>query len=123
MMATWLEPRRFPTAIAIGSSNCSTIHPRRMRRFAVPPHATPAIMADWQIERLAKSNERTGFSRGKPSLDDFIRTLVSPYEKRNLGRTYVAVRPDETQVCGYYWLASGAGPFLQMPAPAAKNLP
>jgi GNAT superfamily N-acetyltransferase len=94
-----------------------------MRRIAVPPRATPAVMADWQIERLAKSHERSAFSCGKPSLDDFIRTLVSQYEKRNLGRTYVAVRPDETQVCGYYTLASSAVPLLHMPAQAAKKLP
>ena len=94
-----------------------------MRRSAVPPPAIPAVMADWQIERLAKSHERSGFSCGKPSLDDFIRALVTQYEKRNLGRTYVAVRPGETRVCGYCTLASGAVPFMHLPAPAAKKLP
>jgi hypothetical protein len=34
-------------------------------------------MADWQIERLSKSHSRFDFSCGKPSLDDFIRALVS----------------------------------------------
>jgi GNAT superfamily N-acetyltransferase len=80
-------------------------------------------MADWQIERLAKSHERAGFFSGKPSLDDFIRTLVSQYEKRNLGRTYVAVRPGEKRVWGYDTLASGAVPFMHLPAPAARKLP
>jgi GNAT superfamily N-acetyltransferase len=80
-------------------------------------------MGDWQIERLANSHERAGFSCSKLSLDEFIRTLASQYEKRNLGRTYVAVRPGETRVCGYYTLASGAVPFQQLPVPTAKKLP
>ena len=52
-------------------------------------------MADWQIERLERAHVRDTFSCGKPPLDEFIRRLVSQYEKRNLGRTYVAVRPGE----------------------------
>jgi GNAT superfamily N-acetyltransferase len=80
-------------------------------------------MGDWPIERLAKSHERSGFSCGKPPLDDFIRTLVTQYEKRNLGRSDVALRPGESRVCGYYTLASGAIPFVTVPAAAAKKLP
>ncbi len=80
-------------------------------------------MADWQIERLARHHERSGFSCGKPPLDDFILRLVTQYEKRNLGRTYVAVRQGESQVRGYYTLASGAIPFQNLPEPAAKKLP
>jgi hypothetical protein len=59
-------------------------------------------MADWQIERLERSHVRDAFSCGKPPLDEFIRRLVNQYEKRNIGRTYVAVRPGEKQVLGYY---------------------
>ena len=80
-------------------------------------------MAEWQIEALAKSHERSGFSCGNWPLDEFIRTLVTQYEKRNLGRSYVAVRPGESRVCGYYTLASGAVPLLHLPALAAKKLP
>jgi GNAT superfamily N-acetyltransferase len=80
-------------------------------------------MADWQIERLARHHERSGFSCGKPPLDDFILRLVTQYEKRNLGRTYVAVRQGESQIRGYYTLASGAVPFQNLPEPAAKKLP
>jgi GNAT superfamily N-acetyltransferase len=80
-------------------------------------------MADWQIERLAPSHDRSGFSCGKPPLDNFLRTLVSQYEKRNLGRTYVAVRPGEGRVLGYYTLASGAIAFENLPGPTARKLP
>ena len=80
-------------------------------------------MADWQIERLERGHVRDAFSCGKPPLDEFIHRLVSQYEKRNLGRTYVAVRLSEKQVLGYYTLASGAIPFQNLPEPSARKLP
>ena len=80
-------------------------------------------MDDWQIERLGKTHDRSGFDCGKVPLDDFLRSLVSQYEKRNLGRTYVAVRPGEKRVLGYYTLASGAISFQNLPADAGRRLP
>jgi GNAT superfamily N-acetyltransferase len=80
-------------------------------------------MADWQIERLERSHVRDAFSCGKPPLDEFIRRLVSQYEKRNIGRTYVAVRLGEKQVLGYYTLASSSIPFQNLPEPSARKLP
>jgi GNAT superfamily N-acetyltransferase len=80
-------------------------------------------MADWQVEPLDRSHERDEFACGKAPLDNFLRTLVSQYEKRRLGRTYVAVRPGEKRVCGYYTLASGAVSFENLPEKASKKLP
>ena len=77
-------------------------------------------MADRCLDRR---HERSGFSCGRPPLDDFILRLVSQYEKRRLGRTYVAVRQGETQVRGYYTIASGALPFEHVPEPSARKLP
>lgn len=80
-------------------------------------------MAEWNVERLSRDHERGEFSCGKGPLDSFIRTLVSQYEKRRLGRTYVVVRPGEKRVLGYYTLASGAVSFENLPAEASKKLP
>src|SRR5437588_9239854 len=80
-------------------------------------------MAEWTIEPLNRSHERSEFCCGKSPLDNFLRSLVSQYEKRRLGRTYVAVRPGEKQVLGYYTLASGAVPFAHLPGRMAKKLP
>jgi GNAT superfamily N-acetyltransferase len=80
-------------------------------------------MPEWSVEPLARHHERSGFSCGKPPLDEFLRTLVSQYEKRQLGRTYVAVFPGTAKVAGYYTLASGAIPFQNLPPAAAKKLP
>lgn len=80
-------------------------------------------MAEWVVEPLSRLHERADFSCGQPALDDFLRSLVSQYEKRRLGKTYVAVRPGETLVLGYYTLASGAVSFDHIPKGAARKLP
>jgi GNAT superfamily N-acetyltransferase len=80
-------------------------------------------MDDWRIERLDRSYHRGAFHCGKAPLDDFIRSLVSQYEKRNLGRTFVALPKGENRVVGYFTLASGAVPFQNLPDVAARKLP
>ena len=80
-------------------------------------------MVDWTIEPFGKCHERASFTCGKPPLDDFIRARVSQYEKRRLGKTFVAVPPDEPRVIGYYTLAAGAIDFERLPADAARKLP
>ena len=80
-------------------------------------------MADWRIERLDRSHERGEFCCGKAPLDEFLRSLVSQYEKRNLGRTYVAIKEGEKRVYGYYTLASSAVPFAYVPPKIARKLP
>jgi GNAT superfamily N-acetyltransferase len=80
-------------------------------------------MPDWFIERLDKSHERSEFCCGQIPLDDFLRHLVSQYEKRRLGRTYVAVRGEEKRVVGYYTLAASSISFQHLPKQLAKKLP
>ncbi len=80
-------------------------------------------MADWTIEPFGKDHERSGFSCGRTSLDDFIRARVSQYEKRRLGKTFVAVPPGEKRVVGYYTLAAGAVAFEHLPEDASRKLP
>jgi GNAT superfamily N-acetyltransferase len=80
-------------------------------------------MAEWSVEPLDRSHARGEFTCGKGPLDQFLHTLVSQYEKRRLGRTYVVVRPGEKRVLGYYTLASGAVCFETLPQQATKKLP
>jgi predicted GNAT family N-acyltransferase len=79
-------------------------------------------MADWTIERLGPGHDRQGFVCGKTSLDDFIRTKASQYERKHIGRTYVAVRTGKTKVLGYYTLALGSVELAHLPKAAAKKL-
>lgn len=80
-------------------------------------------MPEWVIERLDRSHERAEFRCGKPPLDDFLHSLVSQYEKRKLGRTYVAVGAGEKRIYGYYTLASGSVSFQDLPPKAGRKLP
>lgn len=80
-------------------------------------------MDEWRIEHLGRDHERGEFCCGRPLLDTFLRTQASQYEKRRLGRTFVAVEPDDPRVCGYYTLASGAVSFEHMPAETSRKLP
>src|SRR5262249_21266028 len=80
-------------------------------------------MAEWRIEPLRASHERGDFSCGKAPLDDFLRLRASQYEKRRLGRTYVAVFPGAMKVAGYYTLAAGAIAVADLPPKASKRLP
>lgn len=75
------------------------------------------------IEPLEKAHERAAFTCGKPSLDDFIRNRVSQYEKRRLGKTFVAVAEGEKRVMGYYTLAAGSIRFEHLPTAATRKLP
>jgi GNAT superfamily N-acetyltransferase len=79
--------------------------------------------ADWQIERLAKRHDRATFNCGRPILDDWLKLRVSQFEKRDLARTYVAVRAGETQVLGYYAISNHRVTFEMLPAELAKGLP
>lgn len=80
-------------------------------------------MADWIIEPFGKAHDRSAFTCGKPSLDDFIRIRVTQYEKRHLGKTFVAVPEGEKRVIGYYTLAAGAVRFEHFPTEASRKLP
>ena len=80
-------------------------------------------MADWVIEQLNASHERESFHCGHESLDMFLKNLVTQYEKRRLGRTFVATSPGEKRVVGYYTSASGSFAFDALPESARKKLP
>ncbi len=80
-------------------------------------------MVDWIIEPFGKSHDRSAFTCGKPALDEFLRTRVSQYEKRRLGKTFVAVLQGEQRVRGYYTLAAGAVAFEHLPTVASTKLP
>lgn len=80
-------------------------------------------MSEWRIERLDYRHVWEGFDCGKPSLNDFLQALVGQYEKRNLGRTYVALQERGERILGYDTLASGAIAAGSLPAKQAKKLP
>jgi GNAT superfamily N-acetyltransferase len=79
--------------------------------------------ASWVIERLGRQHDRTTFGCGQPLLDDWLKLRAGQYEKKNLARTYVAVRPGDTAVRGYYAISSHRVAFEALPDDQAKGLP
>jgi GNAT superfamily N-acetyltransferase len=80
-------------------------------------------MVEWIIERLGPAHMRAEFSCCRPQLDEFLRTLVTQYERRGIGRTFVARAPEQMRVAGYYTLAAGSFDVGLLPAAARKKLP
>jgi len=79
--------------------------------------------ADWVIERLGQQHDRTVFACGNPVLDDWLKMRAGQYEKKDLARTYVAVRPSEGTVLGYYAISAHRVAFEALPEEQTKGLP
>jgi GNAT superfamily N-acetyltransferase len=77
----------------------------------------------WHVERFGKRHDRSQFDCGVESLNDWLRKLVSQYERRDLARTYVAVQPGENLVLGYYAISNHRVGYEALPAEQAKGLP
>ncbi|APW61412.1 GNAT family N-acetyltransferase [Paludisphaera borealis] len=77
----------------------------------------------WSIERLGASHDRSSFDCGQPMLSDWLRQKAGQFQKRDLARTYVAVRKGEAVVLGYYALSNHGVAFEALPADQAKGLP
>jgi GNAT superfamily N-acetyltransferase len=77
----------------------------------------------WTIERLGKKHDRSHFDCGQSALDNWLKLLAGQYEKRDLARTFVAVRPGETVVLGFYALATHRVTYEALPADQARGLP
>jgi ribosomal protein S18 acetylase RimI-like enzyme len=94
-----------------------------MRHCGERPSVTGKKMPEWTISPLTKIHDRAEFSCGKASLDSFLRSHVTQYEKRRLARTYVATELGSTKVAGYYTLAAGALDASVLPEALRKKLP
>lgn len=81
-------------------------------------------MTDWQIKPLDRAHATAAFTCGQPSLDAFLKSLASQYERQDIGRTFVAVRGEEDkQVFGYYTLTVSSITVECLPETLRKKLP
>lgn len=80
-------------------------------------------MPTWQIEHLSRHHDRSGFDCGVAALNDWLKKLVSQYEKRDLARAYVAVAPGNPQVLGYYAISNHRVGYDALPPDQSKGLP
>ena len=70
----------------------------------------------FRIEPIAKEHKTKGFDCGEAELNSFLTRFALKNDHHDIGRTFVAVRPDETDVMGYYTISSGTVTFEQLPA-------
>jgi GNAT superfamily N-acetyltransferase len=69
----------------------------------------------FRIEPIAKEHKTKGFDCGEAELNSFLTRFALKNDSNDVGRTYVAVRPDEKGVLGYYTISSGTVTFDQLP--------
>lgn len=94
----------------------------------MPPRGTRSTLAKappgtWVIEKLSRRHDRAAFDCGHPSFDDWLRLRAGQYEKKDLARTYVAVRTGEVVVVGYYAIAAHRVSYEALTEDQAKGLP
>jgi GNAT superfamily N-acetyltransferase len=75
------------------------------------------------VERFSRAHDRSQFDCGVEILNQWLVTLVSQYERRDLARTYVAVIPGEKLIRGYYAIANHRVSYEALPADQAQGLP
>jgi GNAT superfamily N-acetyltransferase len=80
-------------------------------------------MAGWTIQKVNRFHDRKAFDCGNDALNDWLHTRVSQFEKRDLSRTYVAVRKGESRVYGYYAISTHRVRYEALPRQQAKGLP
>jgi GNAT superfamily N-acetyltransferase len=80
-------------------------------------------MANWMIRRLDKSHDRSAFDCGQPILNEWLKDRAGQFDRRDLSRTFVATRPDELLVLGYYAISTHRVVHEVLPAAEAQGLP
>jgi GNAT superfamily N-acetyltransferase len=76
----------------------------------------------WTIRRLDNSHDRTAFDCGQSMLNEWLRDRASQFDRRDPSRTFVATRPNEMVVVGYYAISSHRVVYEMLPDPEAKGL-
>lgn len=90
------------------------------RRIAIlsPSRSTPFV-----IDALSPSHDRKSFSCGVAVLERYFREQAGQDIKRRVAQCYVAHKPGEDQVAGFYTLSAGDVALRDMPEDVARKLP
>ncbi len=79
---------------------------------------------DWSIEPFdRRRHDRSEFDCGVPTLNDWLTTKVSQFDRRNISRTYVLVDPSSEKIRGYYALSNHSVKYDSLSSDYAKGLP
>lgn len=80
-------------------------------------------MSTWSIQRLQRAHGYSTFDCGQPILNEWLKNRAGQFDRRDLSRTYVATRPGESIVCGYYALSTHRVLYEDLPDTESKELP
>jgi GNAT superfamily N-acetyltransferase len=80
-------------------------------------------MAEWDIQPLGRSHDRSSFDCGNAALDEWIQKRAGQWQRKELARCYVAARIGEARVLGYYAISSHHVGYESLSADQAKGLP
>lgn len=75
------------------------------------------------IEPLSRQHDRASFRCGATALDDYIGRQASQDVRRRVSQVFVATRPNEKEILGYYSLSAGSIEKDALPEPIARRLP
>jgi GNAT superfamily N-acetyltransferase len=67
------------------------------------------------VELLGIQHDRDVFDCEENSLNEFLKKYARQNDEKGLGRTFVAVKPGDPAIIGYYTIASGAVSFDTVP--------
>ncbi|QSA99215.1 GNAT family N-acetyltransferase [Methylococcus sp. EFPC2] len=81
------------------------------------------MTARFAIAALTPGHDRAGFACGVEPLDRYFREQASQDMRRRVAACYVAVEIATGRIAGYYTLAAGGIPLVEVPASLAKRLP
>jgi predicted GNAT family N-acyltransferase len=76
---------------------------------------------NFKIEPLGKNHDRSAFSCGKESLDQYLKNQAGQAVGKNLAAVFV-LTPDGKKIAGYYTLSSYAFQLEEIPEEIAKKL-
>lgn len=80
-------------------------------------------MSAFFIEPLQSHHDRKNFDCGEKSLNDYLQRYARQNAENGSSRTYVAVRPDENQICGYFTLSAGTVAVTDFPEEIRRGWP
>lgn len=77
----------------------------------------------WRVEGIRKDHLRDAFDCGVEDLNVFLRRYARQNEELRVARTFVATRPGDPRVYGYYTVCSGAVGTQDLRSEDANRLP
>ena len=81
------------------------------------------VPVEWRVESLQKSHGRDAFSCGHIALDRYLQHQARQDAQSQVAAVFVAVRPPDSKVLGFYSLSASSINAADLPPDLAKKLP